>query len=737
MKYLPILLIFTFQLLEAQVQWKPVSDGAYSVPEDLAMEKNGNLYLSTKGNDLIFQCNINQETLEFRSLPKVLNRFFRQSEHFCNLFLDFNDTLIALTRFGPYRYFGTHFAKDTVGRLDTNYASFSTSFIMKYNLKGDFFGSFPDAIFLYKDKWKNDRNHTVYSCDIGQNILNFWPFDDENNYALVNDGNPDHYIVFKYNTKTLERKRIFETNTPMHYLNLTVTKDGHIFAGTSAGLYHSFNDGKDFEVSLIDTSLGHSSISRVCQSKSGDFIVAQLVSGFYASFDKGKTWTRLHFFNQNIPGDQFSIWEKVEMIDTAHAAILIRTGCYTFETYVLNPHQGGWKKINPPIFKINAYNLMKSPAGRLFAHDDGCKWIYSDDEGQQWQSLTRDGEVVQNLIMDDKGQIFSFDRPNIDNRILYKSNDDGRNWHTSEVFPGRIQGLFPFSDGSMMLLLSTNNSLSYTVYYSTNRGVSWVLQNSLFTPSREISRIIKGSNETFYAFQSGTREFLISRDQGRTWQSDDRLNNISNRSSMFFDERGNFFCIGSIGGVHGIYRSSDLVQFENISPKGASVAQGIFYIAPGIMVASFSRSGIMLTTDDGQSWVDITGDLEFDIASRTYGTNSFIVDSQGRMFLARAYDGIYRTVDPIVSTDNPPPGMFKPLLYPNPFEEYLNIKLDKDHSHLGLRFLLHNQLGQKVFDETLSGPESVIKLPHLPSGLYLASIMSLEGTISTGLIFRQ
>jgi hypothetical protein len=325
----------------------------------------------------------------------------------------------------------------------------------------------------------------------------------------------------------------------------------------------------------------------------------------------------------------------------------------------------------------------------------------------------------------------------VDNRILYKSNDDGRSWNASEVFPGRIQGLFPFSDGSMMLLLSANNSSPYTIYYSTDEGVSWVLQNSLFTPSREISRIIKGSNETFYAFQSGTREFLISRDQGRTWQSDDRLNNISNRSSMFFDERGNFFCIGSLGGVHGIYRSSDLVQFENISPKGASVAQGIFYIAPGIMVASFSRSGIMLTTDDGQSWVDITGDLEFDIASRTYGTNSFIVDSQGRMFLARAYDGIYRTVDPIVSTDNPPPGMFKPLLYPNPFEEYLNIKLDQDHSHLGLRFLLHNQLGQKVFDETLSGPESVIKLPHLPSGLYLASIMSLEGTISTGLIFRQ
>jgi hypothetical protein len=60
MRYIFIFSIFTFHLLEAQVRWKPVSNGPYSVSEDFAMDKSGNIYLSIKGNDLIFQCNIHQ-----------------------------------------------------------------------------------------------------------------------------------------------------------------------------------------------------------------------------------------------------------------------------------------------------------------------------------------------------------------------------------------------------------------------------------------------------------------------------------------------------------------------------------------------------------------------------------------------------------------------------------------------------------------------------------------------------
>ncbi len=310
MKYIFLLLTSSIFSLHAQFHWEQASINSGYVPEDFVLDKNGNLYLSIKGNDLIFQTNIFDSVQKYNCLPKVSSRFFRFDSNPISLFLDFNDTLIAQRGAVPYRYFGTHFAKDSVGRIDTNYSTLSTSFFMKYDLNGNLFGSFLNAIFQYKDKWKNDRDNTVFD---GSLVYNYFPYDIENNYALVG-GNS--YRVIKYNSKTLERKQVFETTTYMDYRNLTVTSDGHVFAGTSAGLYHAYNDGQNFEVVLIDTSIGHSSISRVFQSKKGDAIIACVASGFFASYDKGKSWIKLHLFNQKAPLKYNDIWEKLEMIDT-------------------------------------------------------------------------------------------------------------------------------------------------------------------------------------------------------------------------------------------------------------------------------------------------------------------------------------------------------------------------------------------------------------------------------------
>ncbi len=402
MKYLFLFLASSFFSLHAQINWEPSSTKSAFVPEDFVLDKKGNLYISIKGNDLIYQTNIFDQPLKYNKLPKVSTKKFYYDLNPISLFLDFKDTLLAFRGAIPYRFFGTYFAKDSVGRLDTNYASMSTSFFMKYNLEGDLFGSFLDAIFQYKDKWKNDRNNTVFD---GSTVFNYFPFDEENNYALVG-GNS--YRVIKYNSRTLERTPVFETNTPMDYRSLTVTVDGHIYAGTSAGLYHSYNDGKEFEVILIDTTLGHTSITRVFQTKSGDAIIAQVTSGFFASYDKGKSWVKLYIFNQNAPTYYSDVWEKLEIIDTANAALMIRNGCYTYQSFLLTPDRGEWRKMDPPAFKMNAFNLFKNKTRRLFSHDDGCEWIYSDDDGNEWHSLLKNGAAIQNLAIDSKDQLYSF-----------------------------------------------------------------------------------------------------------------------------------------------------------------------------------------------------------------------------------------------------------------------------------------------------------------------------------------
>jgi len=733
MKYLFLILASSFFSLHAQIHWEPSSTISAYVPEDFVLDKKGNLYLSIKGNDLIYQTNIFDQPLKYNKLPKVSTKKFYYDLNPISLFLDFNDTLLAFRGAIPYRFFGTYFAKDSVGRIDTNYSSMSTSLFMKYNLEGDLFGSFLDAIFQYKDKWKNDRNNIVFD---GSTVFNYFPFDEENNYAMVG-GNS--YRVIKYNSKTLERTPVFETNTPMDYRSLTVTADGHIFAGTSAGLYHSYNDGKEFEVILIDTTLGHTSIARVFQTKSGDAIIAQVSSGFFASYDKGKSWVKLYIFNQNAPTYYSDIWEKLEMIDTANAALMIRNSCITYQSFLLSPDQGEWVKMDPPAFKMNAFNLFKNKKNRLFSHDDGCEWIYSDDEGDEWHSLLNNGGAIQNLAMDSKDQLYSFNPFNADSKVLYWSKDNGHSWDTNHVFDHRILSIQVFTDGSMMLFASPPSSLDPSLfYYSNDHGESWVLQNKGVGLSGQINQMLKGPDGSIYAFLTNGRDAMISRDLGKTWQVDDRLKGIRFGADKFFDINGYFVFQGTINGVRSIYRSLDLNSFENITINGPSLHERMHSIAPGVIVGAFNKAGIQITYDYGQNWTDITADLDFDITNRSYSANSILIDDNGRIFLARAYDGIYRTNTMAVAVEDPHVHQNTFFSFgPNPTEGFLNFRLNETITSLNTELELSNSLGQCLLKKKNITQTEVLDLRNFAPGIYYLSVKTVEGIMQTEKIIKQ
>ncbi len=739
MNYITVFLILSFVSLHAQISWQPSSDSSSYVPLDYVMDQQGNLYMSIRGNDLIYHVNIIESIPVYKELPKVYDKYYSTDQNPISLFLDFNDTLIALRGAVPYRYFGTYFLKDSIGRMDTNYASISSSYFMKYNLKGDLFGSFLDVIFQYKDKWKNDRNNTVFSP--GKLIYNYFPYDEENNYALVNGGNLNRYLVYKYNTHTLESKVIFETTTPMSQRDLIVTAGGHVFAGTAAGLYHSYNDGKDFEVLLVDTSLGHTSTTGVFQSKSGDAILVRLSTGFYASYDLGKTWTRLFLFNQEVPNDPTYIWEKMDMLDTAHAVLMLTDGCYKNRTYLLTPEQGGWKQLNPPIFKMNAFHLIKNRTNRLYAKNDQCDWLYSDDEGNRWREVLRHGSTVQDLRMDSKDQLYCFYPYKANSKVLYWSKNNAQSWDTNQVFPGRVLDIFPFSDGTLMLLTSTpgnGSAIPYSVYYSPDHGHSWELQSNRFSPPYEVYQILKGPDGSFYAFISGTRTVMISKDLGKSWQPDGRFEKINYLVSMFFDEGGYFVFGGTVDGVYGIYRTLDLKQFELITRGGPSDVQSMYSPAPGVIVAAFNKSGVQITYDYGQTWTNITSDLDYDISNRNYKTNSILVDEQGRIFLARAYDGIYRTNPMAVAVDDPKAGYDAAFSFgPNPTEGFLNIHLNETVPGRSASLVLSNALGQKLLSRSNISTTEMLDLSPWPPGIYYLSLLTQQGILQTEKLVKQ
>ena len=739
MNYLIILLIslcFSTSGL-AQIEWNVTSDSSLYTPEDYVMDKNGNLFLSVKGNDLIFHCNVFDVPLKFAKLPKVLNRYFFPDRHVCNLFLDFADTLIALTASGPYRYLGDKFLLDTIGRIDTNYLP-SWSYSMKYNLKGDLFGSFLDVIFQYKDKWKNDRNNVVFNP--GRLIYNYFPFDEENNFALIGDNDGRNLSVVRFNTDSPEVKEIFTSNAVSNWRDVFVTKDGHIFAGSFLGLLHSYNEGKNLENVLIDTALGNTPVRHVYQSKSGDAIMVQLTSGFFCSYDLGKTWLKLHLFSHKIPQDPVFVWEKMDFIDTAHAVLLITDDCYKIRTFLLTPEQGEWKQLNPSTFKMNAFHLIKNKKQRMFVQNDLCDWIYSDDDGNQFKVVLKNGQPVRELGLDSQDQLYCFYPEKTDAQALYWSKNDGQDWDTNHIFPGKVLAFYTFRDGSLMLLTQTpnnNRSIPYYVYYSTNHGQSWELQNNRFSPPNEVYQILKSPDGSIYAFLSGTRTVMISQDLGKTWQADRRFEKISSLGPMVFDEQGYFIFGGTVEGVYGIYRTTNLMQFEHITQNGPTDVQALYSPVGGVIVATFARSGVYITYDYGLNWINITSNLEFDISNRGYKINSIFVDDQGRIFLARLYDGINRTNSMAVSVDDPKLSQIEAFSFsPNPTVFGINIQLNESVMIHNPTLVISNALGQIILRKKVVATSDAIDLKLIPKGIYYLSLTTEKGAIRTEKIIK-
>ena len=89
---------------------------------------------------------------------------------------------------------------------------------MKYNLKGELFGTYlGERIMKFTDKWRIDQNNLVY--DPESILYNYFPFDDENNYAitggqLLGKG----FRIVKFSSTKPESKILFETKSNRKYI---------------------------------------------------------------------------------------------------------------------------------------------------------------------------------------------------------------------------------------------------------------------------------------------------------------------------------------------------------------------------------------------------------------------------------------------------------------------------------------------------------------------------------------
>ena len=739
MKYLILALTLSFTCLQAQVHWELTTKTLATEVGDIALDKSGNLYLSIKGNDLIYHRNIFDTNNVYTKLPKVSDQYFKTLDTEVSLLLDFKDSLIALRNFVPFRYFGNFFAYDTIGRVNSNPMGYTSLFNMKYNLKGELFGTYlGERIMKFTDKWRVDQNNLVY--DPESILYNYFPFDDENNYAitggqLLGKG----FRIVKFSSTKPESKILFETKSNLDWQKVICTKEGHFFIADGSKLLNVFNEGNTIETILVEPSLETNEIEQIYQTQSGDAVIIKAASGLYASFDLGTTWRKLHSFNQNLPDASNFEYLKMQIIDTSNA-VLITSYCGGNKTFLLTSQQVGWQEFNAPADKANVTEMFKAKNNRMYIQVNDCVWFYSDQEAAEWHPVMRDNVQVQGLAQDKKGQLYTYNKDGVDANVLYRWNEASQNWETNDIFADNIAFIKAFHDGSLMLVTKRpdySNNPYYTFYYSSDFGENWILQSSKNWPNVDIVDMEKAADGAIYLIQSNYRDPKVSKDLGKTWGLESRFNSIMSVKDLNIDDAGNFIFTGTINNVSGIYKSADLNNFEYISSSIPSSILKITTIKPGVIVTATVKSGVQITYDYGNTWTNITSNLDYELKKRDYPTNFIYLDNHGRIFLARSYDGIYRSNSNAVGvTDRPINRLALLSCSPNPTEGILQIQLDKSVLSLRPSIEVYNSTGQSIMKNEINSEVESIDLASFPSGTYFLRVVSSTGTIGLEKILK-
>lgn len=720
------LVYFNFILtLESQVVWERINNLNNHLTNDIALDKNGNLFIAIEGHEDIYTANILNDKLEYKALPRIQTRPFFSSQNQVRLMIDTNNHLLALFGYGgeyiPYKYQNNAFSLD---------GSFDSTGLMVVpdatiaNKEGKYSVNYLSDIYQMNKKWKLDSSTLVFSTkNINELIYRFFPYEDSINYAFVG-GLPYQYDVYQYDTKKLVSKKIIHIGSldidPYH---VEITEDGHLFLPTRKGLYNYLPDLKTIDIPILDPNdEPYKSITDLRFSKKGNILIAQSNEIFYFSYDTGRTWIKPILFNANFPKGVIS---KLEVLDSTRAIAQIIDDCFSKNSYVLHPRDANWKQADINIQYWNYSDLKKSNENtkRLFAIRDLCYFEYTEDNGKHWNRLKCGEKDIDNLLFNLADNMISYFARD---SFVYISSDQGMIWNPIFEAEGNIERIYELHDNTFFLisLLQIRNEQDKYFYYVSNDGCkSWELiysGQSLF-PSN--GRMIWDPSGQILVLTG--KKVLSSQDNGRTWIEDKRFTGIELRN-IFFINKDYILLDAKINKRNWTYSTTDFKVFEALDPGFTGYrSYPVSYVLSNDYIGLFSATeGLRISGDRGKTWNDVTKGINIDTSIRYTLFNSFFIDKDKTAYISLAYDGIYKSIKALVDIKavpkNSDSGNF--VIQPNPTNGFIAIQLNNHSNYFEYDVYVYNSFGQVVITKTINEQNMILDLANLKPGNYILKI---------------
>lgn len=623
--------------------------------EDIICSKTGTKYISVYGRNIILSKTSGDS--DWKNLSLNDNIGYKSWDDRKSLFVDYKDSLLQFFySFGfiyPRRYDGEKFITDSLVR--TKYADIGNRIF--HDSSGNYycidFTRIKNYIHPYFDSKvifnKNNRIIDVY----------FYAHD--NNYVITERQNGT-YDIFKLNTLTNAADMHLQFNYKGMRSGVVACKNGNVLVSSVDGLILYRNRSSVPEYVFIDsTTLNSPMIQHLAQTKTG-LIIVKAADRFYYSSDFGEQWNRLYHMEKNFPKTESIV--KMEIYDTTNALLLTEPFCdLKYRTFVLESNSKGWQTVDGDISSLSVNNLTITNSGVIYANVTGnCEVVVSKDNSKTWNHLKIDGEGIRLVLEHTNGKLFAIS--NHSKRLFYSDND----FETSkelkpEVFgkPGLIFIYLKSLSTKELFLISgitnpaTGQILEY-FYFKSIDGVQWIELPDKVGQFLSTELVFDIKNEKIYSFVPLSEYKVKSADWNnldQTIKEDKNFERFGKIYSMVANDSGKVFINAYLDGRLNVFESDESMNFHVLANSlfDKALIFPMKKLRNNHLAFIMGYEGAFISADGGQQWEDLNEGLDLKARREVAIVTDIYLDHNDFGYVSLDYDGLYKSVKPLVKIE--------------------------------------------------------------------------------------
>jgi photosystem II stability/assembly factor-like uncharacterized protein len=504
---------------------------------------------------------------------------------------------------------------------------------------------------------------------------------------------------------------------PGNALDMLIDDFDNIYIGGIAGLYKSEDHGQNFS-QVVNGPDTQAPITTLAKDSHGNIFAGDFDRHVWMRESNGDSFQSINDgwgfgpISALLPGTENELF-----VGTANIGIMHTTDM-----------GGNWEQMNDGlnelsphyIFIVNDY-LFAGASRSPGPGNDGL--FRSTDFGEEWTHAEHDGSFYYNLIEKD-GQLFLATMVEVLGLIpkLHRSDDYGNNWiqigEGLPLFDWQIESMAYTSSGEMYAVAGFNP------YISIDNGDSWEILSTRPTDPGLRSVLITSNDYIFLGGDGGNVH--RSTDNGVSWETFSTTIQPDFIVEYIVSRQDDILIV--VAPMYGaISRSTDFGEtWENVDIDFEVPILSINYDNSGQLYVTSSSSGVFVSQNDGDDWVDLNDGLP---VSPEHVRKLAIRDIND-IYITTLEGGIYHGLlewDP-THTDNDPntDSNFHLALeqnYPNPFNPSTTIEFDLPKtSEVTLKIfnILGEEIATLVSDRLTAGNYSYEwDAGNMSSGVYL------------------